>query len=127
LWLKLILRWLIIAAAVALAAWIVPGIEVIDQQGWLAVLLFAAVLGLVNAFIRPILKLLSCGCIALTLGLFIFIVNAAAFWIAGWIAGLLGIGFIVSDFWAALAGSIIVSIVSLILSRMLFDEESRWG
>ena len=124
---KLILRWLIIAAAVALAAWIVPGIEVTDQSGWLAVLLFAGVLGFVNAIIRPILKFLSCGCIALTLGLFIFVVNAVSFLIAGWIAEWLGIGFYVNGFWPALAGSIIVSIVSLILSRVLFDEKSIWG
>jgi putative membrane protein len=124
---KLILRWLIIAAAVALAAWIVPGIEVTDQSGWLAVLLFAGVLGFVNAIIRPILKFLSCGCIILTLGLFIFVVNAAAFLIAAWIAELLGIGFYVSGFWAALAGSVIVSIVSFIASRLFFDEESQWG
>jgi putative membrane protein len=125
--LKLILRWLIIAAAVALAAWIVPGIEVTDQSGWLAVLLFAGVLGFVNAIIRPILKFLSCGCIILTLGLFIFVVNAVAFLIAAWIAELLGIGFTVSGFWAALAGSIIVSIVSFFASRLFFDEESQWG
>ena len=124
---KLILRWLIIAAAVALAAWIVPGIEVTDQSGWLAVLLFAGVLGFVNAIIRPILKFFSCGCIVLTLGLFIFVVNAVAFLIAAWIAEFLGIGFTVSGFWAALAGSIIVSIVSLRASRLLFDEESQWG
>jgi putative membrane protein len=124
---RLILRWLIIAAAVALAAWIVPGISVTDQSGWVAVLLFAAVLGFVNAIIRPILKLLSCGCIVLTLGLFIFVVNALAFMLAAWFANLLGIGFYVDGFWAALAGSIIVSIVSLIASRLLFDEESQWG
>jgi putative membrane protein len=119
---RLILRWLIIAAAVAVAAWIVPGIEVVGDTGWLAVLLFAAVLGFVNAVIRPVLKFLSCGCIALTLGLFIFVVNAVSFLIAGWIAQWLGIGFYVSNFWAALFGSIIVSIVSLVLSAVLIDQ-----
>ncbi len=124
---KLILRWLIIAAAVALAALIVPGISVTGQSAWLAVLLFAAVLGFVNAIVRPVLKLLSCGCIVLTLGLFIFVVNAVAFMIAGWFANLLGIGFTVDGFWPALFGSIIVSIVSLALSSLLFDEETQWG
>jgi len=121
--LRLILRWLITAAAVAVAAWIVPGIEVVDSRGWLAVLLFAAVLGFVNAFVRPILKLLSCGCIVLTLGLFIFVVNALAFLFAAWLSELLGIGFTVNSFWSALAGSIIVSLVSTLLSAVLPDEE----
>lgn len=124
---KLILRWLIIAASVALAAWIVPGISVTGETGWLAVLLFAAVLGLVNTFIRPILKFLSCGCIMMTLGLFIFVVNALAFWLAGIISGWLGIGFTVDGFLPALFGSIIVSIVSFLLSSLLFDENSKWG
>jgi putative membrane protein len=125
--LRLLLRWWIISAAVALAAWIVPGISVTDQAGWVAVLLFAAVLGLVNAIIRPVLKFLSCGCIVLTLGLFIFVVNAAAFMIAAWFANLLGIGFYVDGFWPALFGSIIVSVVSLVLSSLLIDEDSQSG
>ncbi|MBC8075988.1 MAG: phage holin family protein, partial [Chloroflexales bacterium] len=96
---RLILRWLITAAAVAIAARFVPGIELRDSNAWLAVLATAAILGLVNAFVRPVLKLLSCGLIVLTLGLFTFVINALMLWLASWIAvNYFGIGFFVDGF-----------------------------
>jgi putative membrane protein len=121
---RFILRWFIIAASVAAAAWIVPGIDVADETGWAAIVLFAGVLGLVNVLIRPILKFLSCGCIALTLGLFIIVVNAVSFWLAARIAEALGIGFTVDTFWSALAGSLVVSIVSMLLNAV-FDQPGQ--
>jgi putative membrane protein len=119
---RLFVRFLITAAAVAAAAWLVPGIT-ITGNGYAAVGVMALVLGLVNAFIRPVLRLLSCGLIVLTLGLFTFVVNGAAFWLAGDFAS--GVGFQVSGLWPAIWGSIVVSIVSFGLSVFVPDRDER--
>ena len=120
---KLIFRWLIIAVSLYIAVLIVPGIRV-EGDAWIAFTVMALILGLVNAIIRPILKFLSCGLIFLTLGLFVFVLNAATFLLASEIAqNWFNIGFFVDNFWAALLGSLIVSVVSVILSHILIDEE----
>lgn len=120
---KLLLRWLIIAVSLYVAVLIVPGIRV-EGDAWLAFTIMALVLGLVNALIRPILKFLSCGLIIVTLGLFVLVINAATFLIASNIAqNWFNIGFYVDSFWSALFGSVIVSVVSVILSHILIDEK----
>ena len=120
---KFLLRWAIIAASLFVAAWIIPGIQV-QGNGWIAFAIMAAVLSLLNATIKPILKMLSCGLIFLTLGLFTLVINAAVFMLASWIAqNWFNVGFYVTDFWAALFGSFIVSIVSVVLSSILTDEK----
>jgi putative membrane protein len=121
---RFILRWFITAIAVAVAAFIVPGIHVNDANGFLIVVLMALVLGLVNAIIRPILAFLSCGCIVATLGLFMIVINAFTFWLAAWLTNLLlPNAFVVDSIWAALFGSLIVSIVGFGLSLLLPDEK----
>ena len=120
---KLIMRWLITAIAVAVAAFLVPGIHV-GPNGWVAVAVMAAVLGIVNAVVRPLLQFMACGLIALTLGLFTFVVNAAAFMLASSVAqNWFGVAFTVDGFWPALWGSLIVSVVSMLLSIFLTDSE----
>jgi len=120
---KLILRWLIIALSLYVAVLIIPGIEVVGNA-WIAFSVMALLLGLVNAVIRPILKFFSCGFIILTLGLFSLVINAVTFWLASEIAqNWFDIGFYVDNFWSALLGSLIVSIVSVVLSQFLFDEK----
>ena len=122
---KLVLRWLIIAVSLFVAVWIVPGITV-EGDAILTFSIMALVLGLVNAFIRPILKFMSCGLIILTLGLFVFVINAATFLLASNIAqNWLDVGFYVENFGAALLGSIVVSIVTIVLSEILIDERER--
>jgi putative membrane protein len=121
--LRLILRWLITAVALVVTAWLLPGITVEGQHGWLTVLIMAAVLGLVNAIVRPVLSLLSCGLIAVTLGLFIFVINALMLALASWISvNWFNAGFYIDNFFTALVGSILVSIVSIVLSLFLPDE-----
>ncbi|NJP05937.1 MAG: phage holin family protein [Chloroflexaceae bacterium] len=123
---KLLLRWLITAIALVAAANLVPGIEIRDQSGWVAVLLMAVALGLVNAFIRPLLVLLSCPLVLLTLGLFLLVVNALCLWLASWLATVLfGAGFVVDGFWPAFFGSIVVSIVSFLLSLFIPDDKEE--
>jgi len=73
---KLLVRWLITVAALVAAAFFIPGIRVEDTSAWIAFGIMAAVLALVNAIIRPILAFLSCGCIVLTMGLFMLVINA---------------------------------------------------
>ncbi len=119
----LLVRWLITAIALVIAAWLIPGIRVQDQNAWVAVAVMAAVLGLVNAFVRPLLTFLSCPLILLTLGLFLLVINAATLGLASWLAvNLFGVGFYIDGFWSALFGSIVVSIVSFVLSLVLPDE-----
>jgi putative membrane protein len=117
---RLVLHWLVTAAALVITAWLMPGIHVVGQDGWLVVLIMAAVLGLVNAIVRPVLTLLSCGLVVLTLGLFLFVINAASLALASWISvNWFGAGFYIDGFWSALFGSIVVSIVSGVLSVFL--------
>jgi putative membrane protein len=83
----------------------------------------AVVLGLVNIFIRPILKFLSCGFIILTLGLFMLVINAFLLWFSSWICSLLGIGFVVTAPWGAFWGSIIISLVSFVAHLFIHDRK----
>lgn len=121
---RLLLRWLITAIALVVAVNLVPGITIEDDNGWIAVLLMAVSLGLVNAFIRPLLKLLSCPLVLLTLGLFLLVINAVCLWFASWLAtAVFGVQFNVDGFFPALFGSIIVSVVSFLLSLFLPDDD----
>ncbi len=120
---RLLIRWLIAIIALAAAVWIVPGIRVEGSSAIIVFAIMAVILGFVNAFIRPFLTFLSCGFIVLTMGLFLFVVNALAFWLSSWIAvNVFQIGFYVDNFWSALFGSLIVSIVTLLLSVFLPDK-----
>jgi putative membrane protein len=121
---KLIVRWIITSFALFVAAWLVPGIRV-EGSAWKVYAATALILGLVNAIIRPILKLLSCPLIILTLGLFVFVINGVTLLLASYIArNWFHVGFYVDGLWLAILGGLIVSIVSVILN-MLVKEESR--
>lgn len=121
---KLIIHWLITVIALYVATLILPDnlMAVQGVDAWLAFTVMAIVLGLVNIFIRPILKLLSCGCIVLTLGLFMLVINAFLLWFSSWICQLMGIGFFVQFPWGALLGSIIVSAVSFVFSLFIREK-----
>jgi len=117
---KLILRWAINAIAIYLAVTFVPGITL--HSGLLSVVWLALILGLVNAFIRPLLKLLTCPLIILTLGLFTLLINTFVFWLMGQIGQSFGINITINGFWPAFLGGLVVSIVSVILTMILKDE-----
>lgn len=110
-----LLRVLANAAAIYLAAAIVPGIEL---SGVLVALGAGLVLGLINAVVRPILLLLTLPVTLLTLGLFIFVLNAFCLWLTS----VLIKGFEVRGAWAALFGSLIVSIISWLLTAFVSDR-----
>ena len=119
---KLILRWLAAAAAVAAATHLVAGIRLDARPEYF--LAVALLLGLANAVVRPILKSLSCGLIVLTLGLFLLVINAVMLLLTAWLAQSFGIAFRVDSFTAALLGSIVISVVSFLTSLVL-DGDGR--
>jgi putative membrane protein len=124
---RLILRWLITAIALIAAVYIVPGIDVLGSNGFVAVAVMAIVLGLVNAFIRPFMKFLSCGLIILTLGLFTLVINAAMFLLASWITDtFLHYGLTVhGSFLTAFLAALVVSVVSWVLNMFLPDKKRK--
>ncbi len=123
---KLLIRWAIGALSLFAAVWIVPGIRVDDSRGWVAYAAMAIILSLVNALIRPLLKLLTCPLILLTLGLFTLVVNAISLLIASSIANnLFRVGFYVDGFWPAFWGAIIVSVISVVLNTFVSDDDRK--
>ena len=113
---KLLLVWLVNAAALMAVAYLVPGIA---MASFTTALIAALVLGLVNAVIRPILILLTLPATVLTLGLFIFVINGLLFWFVGSFIS----GFMVAGFWPGVIGAIAYSIVSWALSALLLNSK----
>jgi putative membrane protein len=111
---RLILVWLINAVALIAVAYLLPGITV---SSFVTALVAALVLGLVNAFIRPILVLLTLPATLLTLGLFIFVINGLLFWFVGSFIS----GFVVAGFWWGVIGAIAYSLLSWALSALLLS------
>jgi putative membrane protein len=124
--LGIVLRLVCSALAVWLATLIIPGVEVSAESVWGSigtVLLVALIFGVVNAVIKPIVKLVGCGLYVLTLGLIALVVNGLLFWLVSWISGQLGIPFHVDDFWpGAVLGAFLVSIVSWVLGLVIKDH-----
>ena len=121
----LLLRLVINAVALLVAAWLVPGIYLSAATGsstpqdWLTLVIVALIFGVVNVIIRPIVLLLTLPLTILTLGLFTFVVNALMLILTSWIAEGMGLGFRVSGFWAGFFGALIVSVVSFVLNHLV--------
>lgn len=116
----------VIANAVALwvAAELVPGIEIGGSgQDYLVTLVLVAVLfGVVNALVKPVVKLLSLPFIVLTVGLFLLVINALMLMLTSWLSGLLNLSFHVDAFfWSGLIGAVVISAVSLVVGMILPD------
>ena len=114
----LLLRWLILTAAILLAAYLLDGIEVRD---FFSAFLAAAVLGILNAFFRPLLLLLTLPLNILSLGLFTFVINAFLLKMASGVIP----GFEVHGFWTALFGALIITLVSGLLNTLIGKERGR--
>ena len=112
-----LLRLIATAIALWVSVLIVPGITY--AGGALGLVGVAVLFGLVNAFIRPVLKLLTCPLVGLTLGLFVFVLNGLMLWLTSELSMSVGIDFNVDGFWAALFGAIIVSLTSTALTLLL--------
>jgi putative membrane protein len=109
---RLILIWLLNAAALLAIAYLMPSIQVASFG---SAMIAALMLGLVNTLLRPLLVLLTLPITLLTLGLFLFVLNGLMFWLAGSILE----GFVVGGFWSAVFGAVLYSIFSSILSSLL--------
>jgi putative membrane protein len=121
---RFLIRTIITALAVWVAAIVLRGITVTGSSWWrnaLTLLCVAVIIGLINTFLKPVIKVLGCPLYILTLGLISFVINALLLWLASWIAGELNLPFHVTGFWTAFWGAIIIAFVSWLLSLALPD------
>lgn len=121
-----VVQWLVFAAAIAAVAWLLPGIHVgRGPDGAWTALVAAATLGLVNVLVKPVLMLLSCPLILMTLGLYLFVINAAMLLLASTLSRALGFPFYVDGWGNALLGSILITILNAIFSSFLREKEEE--
>jgi putative membrane protein len=113
-----VIRWLVTTVAVLVTAHLIPGIS---YEGWGTLLGASLLLGIINAFVRPILLLLSLPWIIITMGLFIFVINALLLMLVSKIIP----AFQVAGFWSAFFGAIVISIVSWLLSSFFRGSDGR--
>jgi putative membrane protein len=112
-----ILRWLITAAAVWVAAELVSGIHL---EGWKSILLVALILGLLNAYLKPLLVIGTLPALVMTMGIFLIFINTALLALTAWISGKFdSIHFAIDGFWSAFFGAIIISVVSFFISMVV--------
>jgi putative membrane protein len=114
----IIIRWLVIAAAILLSSLLIPGIK-IDSLS--TAFIAAGVLGLINVFIKPLLIILTLPLNLITLGLFTFIINAFLLKLVAYFVS----GFYVGGFWAALLGALVISIVSWLANRFIVRTKNE--
>lgn len=119
---RFILRWAINAIALYLAVIILPGIDL--RSDLVSILWLALIFGLVNALFRPLIQLLTCPLIILTLGLFTLVINTFLFWLTSVIGQSFGFGLTINDpvWWNAFLGGLVVSVVSVVMTLILKDE-----
>jgi putative membrane protein len=113
-----VIRWLVTTLAVLVAAHLIPGIS---YDGWGALLGGSLLLGIINAFVRPVLLLLSLPFIIVTMGLFIFVINGLLLMLVSKIVP----AFHVGGFWSAFFGAIVISLVSWILSSLFRGSDGK--
>ena len=114
----LLLRWLILTVAIAITAAIMPGVQ-IGGNYWVSLIIIAAIYGLVNAVIRPIVVFFTCPLIILTLGLFTLVINALMLSLTDWLLPSL---LTVNGFWTTFFAALIISIVSGLLGMFLHSD-----
>jgi putative membrane protein len=117
---KLLLRWIWTAIAIFAAVKLLPGIYF--NGPWWQLGIVALIFGLLNALVRPVLALLTCPLIILTLGLFTLVINAAMLWLTARSSAFFGIDFRVSGFWSAFWGAVVISVVSAALNLLIQDK-----
>ena len=126
----IVLRILVSAAALAVAAWVVPGIVVSGNTNAAkaeTLLVVAIIFGIINMLLKPIIKTIGCAFYVLTLGLVAIVVNGLLLWLASWVAGKLNLPFHITGFWPAFWGAIIIGVVSWLLSITLGEKRPPEG
>ena len=122
------IRIAVVAVALWVATLVVPGIGVTagtPATRLLTLVGVALIFGLVNAVVKPVVQVLGCAFYILTLGLFALVVNALLFLLVGWLAGVVGLPFVVDGFVAAFFGAIVVGVVSFLLHVVIPDRLDR--
>jgi putative membrane protein len=123
---KFFIRWIINALALAAAIYIVPGIHLNPVTPlWLEILVLALIFGFLNALLRPLLTILTCPLILLTLGLGTLLINTLLFYLTGWVGTQFGWGFTVAGFWPAFLGALVVSVVSIVLTGIVREDRRQ--
>jgi putative membrane protein len=125
---RFILRVVVSAAALAVATWVVPGIQLLAGSDWSktgTLLGVAAIFGVINAVLKPLIKVIGCAFYVLTLGLAALVVNGLLLWLTSVVAGDLTLPFHVTGFWPAFWGAIIVGLVSWLLHLIIGDERRQ--
>jgi len=119
---KFILRLAINAIALYLAVYFLPGIDL--RSGLTSIIWLALIFGLVNALFRPLISILTCPLIVLTLGLFTLVINTFLFWLTSVIGQSFGLALIINEpvWWNAFLGGLVVSVVSVVMTLILKDE-----
>ncbi|AEB42159.1 hypothetical protein VAB18032_05165 [Micromonospora maris AB-18-032] len=127
-----VVGFLIRLATTAVALWvttlIVPGVEVTGRSGYdtaFTLLIVALIFGVINAVLKPLIKVVGCVFYLVTLGLFALVVNALLFLLTDWVAGVLKLPFHVNGFWAAFWGAIVMAVVTWLISVIVPDSTDR--
>ena len=125
---RFLIRVLASAAALAVATAVVPGIELTTgsvTSKVLTLIAVALIFGVINAFLKPIVKIVGCAFYILTLGLIALVVNALLLWLTSWLAGKLNLPWHITGFWPAFWGAIIVGVVGWLLSILVRDRDGK--
>jgi putative membrane protein len=125
---RFLLQVVVSAVALAVAVWAIPGIQLLAGSDWSkagTLLGVAAIFGVINAILKPLIKVIGCAFYVLTLGLAALVVNGLLLWLTSVIAGDLTLPFHVTGFWPAFWGAIIVGLVSWILHLVIGDERRQ--
>jgi putative membrane protein len=125
---RFLLRVVVSAAALAVATWAVSGIQLLAGSDWSktgTLLGVAAIFGVINAVLKPLIKVIGCAFYVLTLGLAALVVNGLLLWLTSVVAGDLTLPFHVTGFWPAFWGAIIVGLVSWVLHLIIGDERRQ--
>src|SRR6266516_2408669 len=125
---RFLLRVLVSAAALGVATWAVSGITLPTASGWSKVgtlLVVALIFGIINATLKPLIKVVGCTFYVLTFGLIALVVNGLLLWLTSWIAGKLALPFQVAGVWPAYRGAVIVGLVIWVLHLLIGDNRPR--
>lgn len=117
------IKWIMNTIAIMLAIKFVPGI--VYSGEWWGILIVGILFGLVNTFIRPLVKLFTFPLLILTLGIFTFVINAMMLSVTSWLSEQFALGFQVSGFKAAFWGAVVISIASMVLGCLMPQEEEK--
>ena len=118
---RFLIRLVVNAVAIWAAVELVPGLNY--AGGTSSLLLVALVFGVINALVRPLLLLLTCPFIILTLGLFVLVVNTVMLSLTVWLSGIFDLGLTSTGFWATFLGALVISIVSSLINLIIKDDD----